>query len=204
MNVLGMEISMSKKCYRFFGGFLSAQEKWLNRMAEEGYRLIRAGKLLYEFEQCEPGAVQYRVEFIGQKSKDGAAEYHDFLEDMGYHVFYKNINLNYSVGKVRLRPWAEAGGRIATNATTYNQELLILEKENDGKSFELHTTYEDRENYYKMLRNPYLCMFILFAASGVLMQTWVWGIFALPCLIPVFFYQRELLRLKKQAKTREW
>ncbi len=26
---------------------------------------------------------------------------------MGYKVFYKNINLNYSVGKVRLRPWAE-------------------------------------------------------------------------------------------------
>lgn len=191
------------KCYRFFGGFLSAQENWLNKMAQKGYRLVRTKKLLYEFEQCKPGQVQYCVEFIGQKSKDGAAEYHDFLEDMGYKVFYKNINLSCTVGKVRLRPWAEKGGLIATSATTYNRELLIVEKESNGKSFELHTAYEDRERYCKTLRNPYLCLSVVFAASGVLMQSWIWGIFAVPCLVPVFFYQRELLRLKKQAKLKE-
>ena len=41
---------MSKKCYRFFGGLLNTQEKWLNKMSEKGYRLVRTGKLLYEFE----------------------------------------------------------------------------------------------------------------------------------------------------------
>ena len=101
-------------------------------MAEKGYRLIRTGKLLYEFEKCKPGQVQYCVEFIGQKSKANAEDYHDFLEEMGYSVFYKNINLNYSVGKIRWRPWAEIGGRVATNTTTFNRELLIVEKENDG------------------------------------------------------------------------
>ena len=25
---------MSKKCYRFFGGLLTAQEHWLNKMSE--------------------------------------------------------------------------------------------------------------------------------------------------------------------------
>ena len=90
---------MSKKCYRFFGGLLTVQKNWLNKMAEKGYRLIRTGKLLYEFEKCKPGQVQYCVEFIGQKSKANAEDYHDFLEEMGYSVFYKNINLNYSVGK---------------------------------------------------------------------------------------------------------
>ena len=98
---------MSKKCYRFFGGLLTVQKNWLNKMAEKGYRLIRTGKLLYEFEKCKPGQVQYCVEFIGQKSKANAEDYHDFLEEMGYSVFYKNINLNYSVGKVRWRPWAK-------------------------------------------------------------------------------------------------
>ena len=39
---------MSKKCYRFFGGLLTVQKNWLNKMAEKGYRLIRTGKLLYE------------------------------------------------------------------------------------------------------------------------------------------------------------
>mgnify|MGYP000072607434 CR=1 FL=1 len=86
---------------------------------------------------------------------------------MGYKVFYKNINLNYSVGKVRLRPWAERGGRIATNATTFNRELLIVEKDNDGKPFELHTSYEDKENYYRNLRNPWLLILLMFAIFAV-------------------------------------
>ena len=45
---------MSKKCYHFFGGLLDAQANWLNKMSEKGYRLIRAGKMLYEFEECKP------------------------------------------------------------------------------------------------------------------------------------------------------
>ena len=35
---------MSKKCYRFFGGLLNAQAKWLNKMSEKGYRLVRTGR----------------------------------------------------------------------------------------------------------------------------------------------------------------
>lgn len=123
-----LEVRYEQKYYRFFGGLLTAQEHWLNKMSEKGYRLIRAEKMLYEFEECKPDQVKYCVEFIGQKSKANASDYHEFLEGMGYKVFYKNINLNYSVGKVRLRPWAEKGGRIATNATTFNRELLIVEK----------------------------------------------------------------------------
>ena len=119
---------MNKKCYRFYGGLIASQEKWLNRMAKKGYRLIRAGKLFYEFEECKPGQVQYCVEFIGQKSKESAADYARFLEDCGYHVFFKNINLNWSVGKAVVRPWADKGGRIATNSTTFNLQLLIVEK----------------------------------------------------------------------------
>ncbi len=57
---------MSKRCYRFYGGLLTSQEKWLNGMAERGYRLIRAEKLLYEFEACKPGQYQYRLEFVGR------------------------------------------------------------------------------------------------------------------------------------------
>ena len=67
---------MSKKCYRFFGGLLTAQEHWLNKMSEKGYRLIRAEKMLYEFEACKPDQVKYCVEFIAQKSKANASDYH--------------------------------------------------------------------------------------------------------------------------------
>lgn len=195
---------MNKKIYRFFGGLLTAQENWLNKMSEKGYRLIRTGKLLYEFEECKPGQFQYCVEFIGQKSKENAQNYHDFLEEMGYSVFYKNINLNYSVGKVRWRPWAEKGGRIATNATTFNRELLIIEKENDGKPFELHTSYEDKESYYSNLRNPWLLLLLMFAVFTVVNQSIILGILALISLIPVIVYQSQIMKNRREAKTKEW
>lgn len=195
---------MSKKYYRFFGGLLTAQKNWLNKMSEKGYRLIRTGKLLYEFEECKPGQFQYCVEFIGQKSKENAQNYHDFLEEMGYSVFYKNINLNYSVGKVRWRPWAEKGGRIATNATTFNRELLIVEKENNGKPFELHTSYEDKESYYSNLRNPWLLLLLMFAVFTVVNQSVILGILALISLIPVIVYQSQIMKNRREAKTKEW
>ena len=44
-----------------------------------------------------------------------------------YKVFYKNINLNYSIGKVRWRPFAGKYGRIATSPGNFNKELLIVE-----------------------------------------------------------------------------
>lgn len=195
---------MNKKFYRFFGGLLTAQKNWLNKMSEKGYRLIRTGKLLYEFEECKPGQFQYCVEFIGQKSKENAQNYHDFLEEMGYSVFYKNINLNYSVGKVRWRPWAEKGGRIATNATTFNRELLIVEKENNGKPFELHTSYEDKESYYSNLRNPWLLLLLMFAVFTVVNQSVILGILALISLIPVIVYQSQIMKNRREAKTKEW
>lgn len=195
---------MNEKCYRFFGGLLATQEKWLNKMSEKGYRLIRTGKLLYEFEECKPNQVKYCVEFIGEKSKRNSADYKAFLEDMGYTVFYKNINLNYSVGRVRWRPWAEKGGRIATNATTFNRELLIVEKENDGKPFELHTSYEDKASYYSNLRNPWLLLLLLFGLLGVINRSFVAVIIALVSLIPVIVYQVQIMKLKREANTKEW
>ena len=47
--------SMSKKCYRYFGGLLQKQEDWLNKMAEQGLIDLSAWiKMLYEFENCNP------------------------------------------------------------------------------------------------------------------------------------------------------
>ena len=193
------------KKYCFFGSFLSAQEKWLNKMASKGYRLVRTEKLMYEFEECQPNEFQYHVEFIGEKSKEHAEEYKRFLEDeMGYRVMYKNINLNYSVGKVRYRPWAEKGGRIATNSTTFNRELLIVEKENDEKPFELHTSYDDMISYYKILQKPWLFMAIVFGILGIAMRSALFGAFAVISLMPLIFYQISLSKLKREANTKEW
>lgn len=195
---------MRKKCYRFFGGLLIAQANWLNKMSEKGYRLVQTGKMLYEFEECKPNQVKYYVEFIGHKTKDDAKDYYDFLEGMDYKVFYKNINLNYSIGKIRWRPWAEKGGRIATNNSTFNRELLIVEKKNDGKPFELHTSFEDKENYYRNLRNSWLLILLMFVIFTVMDRSLVFGVFALIFLFPVIIYQMEIMKVRYEAKTKEW
>ncbi len=191
------------KKYRFFGGFLELQEKWLNRMSANGYRLIRAGKLVYEFESCSPDEVQYRVEFIGEKSRGNAEDYRTFLEDLGYKVFYKNINLNYAVGKVRIRPWAEKGGIIATNATTYNRELLIIEKENDGKPFEIHTSLDDRASYYRKLRKPWIFLLAVFGIMGILLKSAICGVFAALAIFPLILYQIKIIYIDREAKFKE-
>lgn len=193
-----------KKCYRFFWSLTGAQAKWLNKMADRGFRLARTEKLLYEFEPCEPGRYRYCVEFVGHKSREGADEYARFLEGCGYRVWFKNINLNWNVGKVEARPWAEPGGRLASNATTYNRELLIVEKENDGKPFQLHTTYEDKARYYRDCRRPALFLLAVMAPLAVLTRSWAAGIFAALALALLIWYQVALARLGRQAREREW
>lgn len=195
---------MRKKYYRFFGGLLLTQENWLNKMSASGYRLTNATKAMYEFEKCDAGQYQYKVEYIGQKSKQSADDYVHFLEDCGYQVFFKNINLNYSVGKIIVRPWAEKGGRIASNATTFNRELLIVEKKNDGKPFELHTTYADQKKYYQAMRKPWLFLFIVSAILGIIMHSCVWAILGLISLIGIIIFQIELSKLKKEEQLQEW
>ena len=191
------------KKYRFFGSFLDAQEDWLNKMSAQGYRLIRVGKLLYEFESCTPDEVQYHVEFIGEKSHDKAEDYKRFLEELGYRVFYKNINLGYSIGKLRYRPWAEKGGRIATKSTTYDREVLIVEKSNDGDPFDMHTSKNDIIWYYSKLRNPWLWFFVIFGVMGFIFKSIICGAFALAALIPIILYQSKIGKIKKEKRLEE-
>lgn len=89
---------MSRKMIRCFFGFVESQQKWLNIMAQKGYRLIASGKLVYEFEVCKPSEFQYYIDFVAEKSNTELNSYKAFLEELGYKVFFKNINLNWSLG----------------------------------------------------------------------------------------------------------
>lgn len=61
---------MNKRCYRFFGGLLATQERWLNSMAHKGYRLVQTDRLAYEFVSCQPRQYEYRVEFVANQSRE--------------------------------------------------------------------------------------------------------------------------------------
>lgn len=194
---------MSRKYYRFFGGLIKTQEKWLNKLAAEGYRLTNTGKLLYEFEKCDPNEYQYCIDFVADKSKYNAESYREFLEELGYRVFYKNINLRWSIGKAEVRPWAEKGGRIAMKSSTLDKELMIIEKHNDGKPFELRTTAEDRILYIKRMKAPWVFMLLIFAVCGIFTRSAAFLAAAAICLAFVSVFQAELIKLKKNAEIME-
>jgi len=199
-------MSIVKK--RFFAGFMKSQANWLNSMAAQGYRLTKTGKITYEFDECKPSQYIYTIEYIGDKSLDDAENYKAFLEDMGYKVFYKNINLDYSLYKLTFRPWADKGGKISSTKSTYNKELLIVEKENDGKPFELHTDKDDLIEYYKRISAPwYFAVFIslLFAIiywPNVLPSALGFGL-AILFSIPIAIVTVKTLKIKKEKECEE-
>lgn len=192
-----------EKRYRYFWTLLAAQSHWLNKMADRGLRLSRTEKLLYEFQPCAPGQYRYCVEFVAHLSREKAEDYARFLEDCGYRTWFKNANLNWNVGKVVGRPWAEPGGRLASNATTYNRELLIVEKENDGKPFRLHTALEDQIRYRKAQRRPALFLLAVMVPLAALTRSWPAALFAALALAVLIRHQLALAKLKKQGGISE-
>lgn len=187
---------MMKKI-RIYLGLINLQTKWLNKMSDKGYRLNGTGKLWYSFETCEPSEYRYTIDYVGDKSKAEAKEYADFLEDLGYRTYFKNINLNLDLGDLIWEKLADKGDFFADRATALDRALLIVEKKNDGKPFELHTSYEDKALYYKKLMMPYILLFLLFAALGAYTRAWGWfaaaGVFLVACIV----YLIDYLKMKK-------
>lgn len=198
---------MKKRCYRYFGGFLKAQQAWLNNMASRGWRLVRTRTLLYEFEPCNPGQYCYCVDFVGQMSYAKSKDYRQFLQGLGCRTFYKNLNLNWSVGHVRWRPWAKGTGQIATSPGGFNRELIIAEKQNDGTPFALHTTCDDQIAAMRPLRAAWLSIAAVFSGLGLWScvsepeRPAVWAVLmglGLLSLIPAAVYWRKMARCARQ------
>ena len=194
---------MNKRVYRFFGGLLTAQERWLNKMSDKGYQLLCTTKTMYEFAECEPSMYRYRVEFIGNRSKQSAEEYVATLESYGYRVHFKNINLNYSVGKCEYRPWAEKGGQWATEETTLHRELLIIEKKNDGQPFELCSSLADRLLRNSKVRTIWLLLGFIMGVMGIVTKNIVWLIFALIAFGCAILYHFEVVWIKIELNSKK-
>ncbi|WP_313132203.1 DUF2812 domain-containing protein [Anaerocolumna sp.] len=142
------------KIFKVFFSDLDKQEKWLNEKAQQGLKLVKASKLFYYFEKCKPSEYIYKLEFIIDKSMAQQKDYRAFLEELGIHSFTKNFGFgNYSYGKIQ---YSLSAGRVRTSPGTINSELLILEKKNDGKPFEVFTEKKDKLSYYRKVRNAFI------------------------------------------------
>jgi hypothetical protein len=209
---------MSKTVFRYFLDFLGGQEKWLNDMAERGFRLKKCGKMTYTFDECIPGEYEYSIEFVGDKSYSQQKDYRTHLESMGFRSFTKNVNLNFFYGKMRWRPYAKGVGQIATSPGGFNKELLILEKKKDGKPFELHTDMSDKLNTYKTVRRTYLYAVLIMAGLGALTfipsalslsMSVAWALrivvatFGVLFIVPTVKYTSLISRVKEESKIYE-
>lgn len=172
----------------------------MNKMSDEGWRLAGTTISGYEFEKCENGKYRYRVAYVANRSKESAEDYVKELEACGYRVFFKNANLNYSSGKVEYRPWAETGGRGATEKTTLHKELLIIEKENDGTEFQLCATLEQRYGSYCRMRLWGVIGLILAAVLAIVGKSIAWGILAVLPLVWTILYHLEIRKLKLNSE----
>ena len=209
---------MNKTVFRYFFDFLDGQKKWLNDMAKHGYRLKKCGRITYTFEACKPNEYEYTIEFVGDKSYTKARDYRGYLEGMGFRTFTKNINLNFTYGKIKWRPYAKGMGQIATSPGGFNKELLILEKKRDGNPFELHTDVRDKLDTYKTVIWAYVWAVLLMVglvamtfipgvSSMSVPMTWVFRAFMLffgiLLVIPTVKYLSLVKQLKEESKTFE-
>lgn len=203
---------MKKTYYRYFFWNIKKQEKWLNDMAGKGYRLVKVGKCSYTFETCKENEYQYCVEFVAHMSFHKSKDYSEFLKSQGYNVFYKNLNLSWSIGKIRWRPYGVGAGQIATNPGSLNKELLIVEKRNDGELFELHSTVEDKISYYEPMRNScfsiaaFVCIgtiYRYYSVGKIDIYILLFGGFSLICFIFTILWQKRIIDLKKEGNVQE-
>lgn len=192
---------------------LLLKENWLNKMAANGYRLKKVGSIFCTFEKCLSNEkYQYCLEFIAPKSCKEVKNYIDFLNELGYRTLTQGINLNYSILKIRWRPYGHKWGQLSTKPGTYGKEILIVERQSKNEPFVLHSTLSDKADYCKTLRNAWLSLFI-FCFFLSFWYTLCYPINFIKCLflitisiflfIPVCFYQKIIFEYKKKNITEE-
>lgn len=76
---------MKKTIRKVFWAWQSEEEeKWLNDMAADGWVLTDVGFCRYEFDPCEKGEYQYKLEYLANLPKDKhSMKYISFVEETG-------------------------------------------------------------------------------------------------------------------------
>lgn len=148
---------MGKKVFKIFMDAIDAQERWLNRMSAQGWRLIKVQSFSYTFENCEPSRFIYKIQFVVEKSKKELEDYKFLLKQSQIRFFNKGINVGkFSFGSRRWRPYGKRGGNIASFPGTMNSELLIMEQENTGDEFHIFSDRDSKYRYYSTVQSIYI------------------------------------------------
>ena len=126
---------MKKVKYRFYLDY-DKEEKWINKMAGEGWHLTKCILGRFVFTKGEPGAFIYRNEFISGMSRKEREEYFEILKESGVTI------INEFGGWIYMKRAAAEG------------------------PFEIYTDAKSKIGYYKRMLNIFLLLFIINAWTG--------------------------------------
>lgn len=127
---------------RVFMNPIEGREKYINQIASEGYRLVKSGSILHEFEKTNSD-YKYSVQYVGYMSNTERKKYSDFLKEMNLKVFTAPLNIGkFSLGNVKLRPYNSPKAMIATYPGMINKEILIIESDGNKEI----PVFSDRES----------------------------------------------------------
>lgn len=190
--------------FKVFLDPIKDRERYLNEMAEKGFRLFKSGSFSHQFKKSNKERYKYNVEYIGHLSNKKREDYIQFLEELGIKSFSAPMNLGkIAIGNVRLRPYSDQDAVIATSSGMVNKEIIIAEKIDDGKPFETFSDIEDKIKYLKNSRKPYIYLtifsiaiviFNLFGVESIFKYTLIsyrplsnhiWKFIALGCIIGI-------------------
>ncbi|MCY3035616.1 MULTISPECIES: DUF2812 domain-containing protein [Aerococcus] len=140
---------------------IEGREKYLNEMADQGYRLIKSGSMLQKFEKTNNHIHHYIVQYIGHMSNRERMNYCDFLHDLGYKIFFAPLNIGkVSLGNVRLRPYNQGRAALATNPGMINKEIIIIETDG-SKNIPAFSEKEGQKNDLKRRLRPAVYLMIV-------------------------------------------
>lgn len=155
---------MRKAVFKYFFDAIDGQQKWLNEMADQGYRLTRVSNFTFHFEVCEPQQYQYHVELVTERSYPALIRRQELWMEQGLRSFSKNISLNLSAGKAKKSSWSKAASGSVGDPANY--ELLILESKKEDFGGASITEDGDILRKYRDIRAVYI--FLLLLAAGYL------------------------------------
>ncbi|MDU5535613.1 MAG: DUF2812 domain-containing protein [Anaerococcus sp.] len=71
---------------RLFPNPIEGREKYINRIASQGYCFVKSGSILHEFEKTNSD-YKYAVQYNGYMTNKERKEYSEFLNSMNFKVF---------------------------------------------------------------------------------------------------------------------
>lgn len=101
------------------------EEKWLEQMAADGWRLISVAPYVYKFQRSEPEKVVFRLDYKNTLDKD-YQEYLTLFKDAGWELFATFANWQYFKIKPENEEIPEIYNSGKAKAQKYRRLLLGL------------------------------------------------------------------------------